>query len=825
MADDAQPDDRDESFFFDGLSRFGSAARDGESRPLPPETDEFVFVRELGRGGMGVVYEALEKDGGRRVAVKVVTPDLRLSEETLQRFERESRSAAALVHRNCVFVYGAHRVQNSPAISMELLDETLEDRLRADEKISTAQALKWADEVLRGLEAAHAIGLVHRDVKPSNVFLSSDGRAKIGDFGLTRRTGADLSLTTSGQFLGSPLYASPEQLRGKAVDLRSDVYSSGALLYALLAGRAPHPSTNIGDLIVRVTTEEPEALEDLRPDLPVGLDEVVMKALAKRPEDRHRDCAAFRRALAPFLGEGPRVASLAYRFGAMMLDMIVLLAIDGVLGLLPGRWADASSFVAFLAYFGILEGRRGCSLGKLAMGLRVTTETGQAPGLLRAAGRALCFQLRRPLLLVLPATIAAIVAQVWLLALFAFARRRNGFRGLHEFLTGTRVVSVARARTTSAGRLRLESSGRRAASTPAIGRFEVRAVVAATPRGEILAARDPRLDRRVWIHRAKESGSGELPDLGELRRLEGLTLDGRRHDIYEDPGGAPLGEYLASGTHPGWAEAREALVHLLAESGGEPPALDRLLVDQDGHLRILTCELDFAEAPTLADDPEADRMGVILRALLGSERPAEWPAEVPDEAAALLRRLLAARTAKDRMAIGRALGAVTALAPGLSRGRRALQLLLGALPFALHARDLLSRLGDAESVQEIGRAALLNGLFSLGAVVLPLAGLAFALRDGPGFRLLGLRLVDEAGRRVSRGRAAFRSLLTWAPLPLASLIGPALQALGLGAEAVFVVTAIVLFGYLFIAIVNLLRPYAGVQDVVLGTTIERRPRA
>src|SRR5436190_3640250 len=205
--------------------------------PLPAPEAGFTFVRELGRGGMGVVYEAREDATGRQVAVKVIAQRLMENADAVGRFEREARLAASISHPNCVFVFGAHAVGGATAISMELMTgETLDNRVRGAEPIPVETAVQWGMEMLDGLAAAHAVGIVHRDVKPSNCFLTRDGHVKVGDFGLSRSVDGDLGLTQSGAFLGSPLYASPEQVRGRPLDARTDVYSAGATLYALLAG-------------------------------------------------------------------------------------------------------------------------------------------------------------------------------------------------------------------------------------------------------------------------------------------------------------------------------------------------------------------------------------------------------------------------------------------------------------------------------------------------------------------------------------------------------------------------------------------------------------
>src|SRR5437870_1336332 len=162
-----------------------SNAPDGPA--LPRTTGGFRLMRELGRGGMGVVYEAEEIASGRTVALKVLLHELGLEGPAFERFQREARLAAAISHSQCVFVYGAHEIDGFPAIAMELVGgETLEDRIRRGDKVPIETAVRWMLDILDGLEAAHGTGILHRDVKPSNCFVTPEGRVKIGDFGLSR---------------------------------------------------------------------------------------------------------------------------------------------------------------------------------------------------------------------------------------------------------------------------------------------------------------------------------------------------------------------------------------------------------------------------------------------------------------------------------------------------------------------------------------------------------------------------------------------------------------------------------------------------------------
>jgi serine/threonine protein kinase len=207
-------------------------------KALPRTSDGFELLGELGRGGMGIVYRARELSTNRVVALKVLPYSMQDRETAFDRFQREAILAASISDPRCVFVYGAHSIEGSPAIAMELVEgQTLEHVIQSGEKVPVTQAVRWTIELLEGLEAAHRANVLHRDVKPSNCFLGADGHVKVGDFGLSRSIETQIQLTDPGQFIGSPLYASPEQIRGREVDERSDLYSAAATLYALLTGR------------------------------------------------------------------------------------------------------------------------------------------------------------------------------------------------------------------------------------------------------------------------------------------------------------------------------------------------------------------------------------------------------------------------------------------------------------------------------------------------------------------------------------------------------------------------------------------------------------
>ncbi|HVK07726.1 MAG TPA: serine/threonine-protein kinase, partial [Gemmataceae bacterium] len=217
----------------------GPAADTPPARPAPPppKFGTYRSVRELGSGGMGVVYEAEDEWLHRRVALKVLRTDLPSEQRARDRFLREARAMAAVDDDHVVHIYQVGEQDGRPYMAMQLLEgETLESRLRREPRLPPREAARIGREIALGLAAAHAKGLVHRDVKPSNVWLEAPtGRVKLLDFGLALlRNGADL--TTSGFVIGTPTYMSPEQARGEDLDGRTDLFSLGAILYQMTTG-------------------------------------------------------------------------------------------------------------------------------------------------------------------------------------------------------------------------------------------------------------------------------------------------------------------------------------------------------------------------------------------------------------------------------------------------------------------------------------------------------------------------------------------------------------------------------------------------------------
>lgn len=252
----------------------------------------------LGRGAMGTVYDGWDTVIQRRVAIKTVSlpehPDPE-TEEEIARFRREAQAAGRLTHPNIVAVYDYGETADLAYIVMEYVDgPTLKSLLDKHERFALPDVRRVMEDLLAGLQFSHDRGVVHRDIKPANVMLNSERRAKIADFGIARIESSNM--TQAGTVLGTPAYMSPEQFRGEPVDQRTDIYSSGVLLYQLLTGERPFEGS-VTSIMHKVLNVAPPAPSELSVIVPPALDGVVMRAMAKRPEERFPSAAAFAAAI------------------------------------------------------------------------------------------------------------------------------------------------------------------------------------------------------------------------------------------------------------------------------------------------------------------------------------------------------------------------------------------------------------------------------------------------------------------------------------------------------------------------------------------------
>ncbi|WLT33518.1 serine/threonine-protein kinase [Geothrix sp. PMB-07] len=269
---------------------------------LPSAIGRYQVIRLLGTGAMGSVVLAEDPRIKRKVAIKLMRFDYVRTEadkhEYLARFQREAEVSGLLNHPGIVAIYDVGEVEGlGPFLAMEFVPgRPLDGILKGDSLLSLKEKFRIAVGLAEALDHAHAKGVVHRDVKPGNVMVAEDGRAKLMDFGIAKRE--DASLTQTGTFLGTPSYASPEQIKDGSVDNRSDIFSFGVLVFELMSGQSPFPGTSINTILYRIVNEPPiEVQPPVVGLLPEGWRRVFDRVLAKQPADRHPSCTAFVRDL------------------------------------------------------------------------------------------------------------------------------------------------------------------------------------------------------------------------------------------------------------------------------------------------------------------------------------------------------------------------------------------------------------------------------------------------------------------------------------------------------------------------------------------------
>lgn len=277
---------------------------------MPKLAGRYEVQDLIGQGAMAEVVRAYDPSINRPLAIKILKDEVRAHAPTAARFLREATAAGGLSHPNIVTVYDVGELDGYPYIVMELLDgEPLDAVLRRDGQLDPERAMAIALQLADALAYAHAQGVVHRDIKPSNIIVGRDGRSvKIVDFGIARvaqegELEEDDSLKTQiGQVLGTPRYMSPEQALGREIDGRSDLFSMGAILYEMLTGKRAFQGANAATLALQITQQDPTPISALAPDVPKGLQHIVGKLLAKRPEKRFTDGGQLADALRRELG-------------------------------------------------------------------------------------------------------------------------------------------------------------------------------------------------------------------------------------------------------------------------------------------------------------------------------------------------------------------------------------------------------------------------------------------------------------------------------------------------------------------------------------------
>jgi eukaryotic-like serine/threonine-protein kinase len=684
----------------------------GRAEPPPEILGGYRLLNQLGAGGMGTVFEAEEMSTCRHVALKMIAAEHATSPESVERFRREGRLASAVVDPRCVFVLAADEDSGRPYIVMELmpgttLKDVVDRRGPMPPKVAVAKIL----DVIDGLRAAHRLGVVHRDVKPSNCFVEANGRVKIGDFGLSKSLVRQVHLTQTGAFLGTPQFAAPEQVRGETVDQQTDLYAVAATLYYLLTGKAPFESNNAAITLARIVADPTPPLRTLRPELPQALDDVVLRGLERDRQRRWRDLDEFRAALQPFLPGWQETAGLGVRFGAYLIDALILQIAGFVvaLGVLlaSGRdltdtranfWHFGLGVVPWILLFLVPETIWGCSVGKWALGLRVRLAARRhRAGLGRIALRTLVFYMLVNLgaLAVMPILLGAQdlsgEVQTWramvFIALFyplealgiglifVTMRTHNGYRGMHEFASGTRVV---RAPVPEVRRPIRAAQAEQALEQPPgmperLGGYVIRGALRWDESTKVLLGEDPALERRVAIRLRPatqpplEDARRALTRTTRLRWLGSGTLEAQQWDAFMAPTGTALPDVVAGEGPLSWSEVQLVLDQLAAEQiiavkDGTLPAMlgaDQVLIQSNGQIEILDWPLQDDDGQALSDESDQvpSRPGLALLAevavlsLEGRARPLEDArgrrrairALLPLYAADLLARLLEVR--------------------------------------------------------------------------------------------------------------------------------------------------------------------------------------
>ena len=683
------------------------------SRAMPKPGEQlghYRIMHLLGEGGMGAVFDAEDIDTGRRVALKVLSEKLD-SPEARQRFFREGRLAASINHPNSVYVFGTEEIGGTPTIAMELVPGgTLQERVRQHGPLGIAEAVDCTLQIIAGLEAAHRVGVLHRDIKPSNCFVDSDNAVKIGDFGLSISTTirTEPALTAAGNFIGTPAFCSPEQLRGDELNVRSDMYSVGATLYYIVTGRTPFEAKDPVKMLATVLEQKPPSPAKFRPAIPKGLAAAVLRCLEKQPGDRFQNYQELRRALGPYASAAPTPATLGLRFVAGLIDQVFVGAISTLIVALAGtspidflNVAGKGSlkalpiilpmFAGHIIYFGVLEGRWGAALGKAICGLRVVSPNRSAPGLGRALARAAMYVL----LPMLPFWIVNVInprlyvgssyamqlvmsgsMYVVLALLFCGARRRNGFASLHDFITNTRVVSrsvlESRPVTAMPEIQPLDSQTRRT-----VGPYQVLETLEKTSAAEWLLGYDLRLLRKVWI-RIVPPGTPPVPAalrrlgrVGRLRWLAGQRSAEANWDAFEAPTGHPLVNLAP--TRPSWARARYWLYDLAKEISAasnddtlpESLTLDHIWITDDGRAKLLDFSAPGAGGAT-APAETAQSCGQFLSQVAAAGGSTSVP--MPVYARRFLERL---PTLRDADSVVNELKPLLRRVPAVTRWRRA----------------------------------------------------------------------------------------------------------------------------------------------------------
>jgi eukaryotic-like serine/threonine-protein kinase len=832
---------------------------------FPCEFGGYRLLGFLGRGGMGTVYEAQQLATGRRVALKMLGQQLD-SPEMRQRFLREGRLAAGVNHPNSLYIFGSEEIEGLPVITMEIAGSgTLKDQLKERGPLPVTEAVDAILDVISGLESAFASGVLHRDIKPSNCFVCPEGSVKVGDFGLSVSTLArtDTFVTAHGKIMGTPAYASPEQLRGDTLDVRADIYSVGATLFTLLTDRAPFEGDNAVQVVANTISQKPKPLAELRQDVPPGLDRVVARCLAKEPHGRYADYPALRNALLPFSSTEPEPASMKVRLSAGWIDYliaflppyVVLMLFVGGEKLLMQPMAERTLYSAryYLAlfslsflYFGLVEGLWGAGLGKRLKGLRVVGANGRPPGIGRALIRVLvpigCIEgVRIPLTLALISdfehltgpqiVLFVVVANIcgWIPVLLTLrARRKNGFAAVWDLVSGTRVVvkSKGTVRPSIEPATGPQTTVKGAEGADSLGPYRV--IKEMVP-GKWVLASDPVLRRPVWLLRREASelslARRNIARPGRLRWLQKVETASATWDAYEATEGVPFSSLLEGGKRLPWSSLRHWLHDLASElweaTGDQTlPAelsLDHVWVTTQGHAVLL--DEPWPEVKTrrerIAVGDLAGQQRFLSAIAVGAESTS-----LPLHARGVLRNLEAGTFEKLSFLTGILRGLLDRPAE-VSKGVRAGSIFM--LPLYLWVTVYIGYFhggGDQQWDDSLGGRIMIPALVVLGAIAL-IQLLEFPFHSTASHAIFRLAVVSAKGQRADRAQLYIRWAIVWLPLFVPMLL-VALLIKRADPTAAFISALAILVLWIGAAVYAVIHPNRGLHDCLAGTWVVRR---
>ena len=786
----------------------------------------YRLVRFIGAGGMGVVWEAVEVETGRRVAVKRLSTNMVTDDEYQQRFIREAQTVAKISHPNVTFIFGAGEQDGVPYIAMELMPgTTLADHVTEENPLDVRVGVDRILEAIEGLIAAHEVGVIHRDVKPSNCFLTSNNTVKIGDFGLSKSlTTTEVNLTKTGTFMGTPSYSAPEQIRGAELDIRTDVYAVGATLYNLLTGKNPFGGDALA-VTAQIVSDKPEPPTGINSKIPIDLERIILKAIEKDPARRFQNLTELKTALIPFASKGTSLANFGRRLAAFTTDYLLVQVVILAAVFVAATWIririepqgnqenlDAAiagvSFYAMLSswfltvvYFGLTEGLSGRTIGKKILGLSVVDQRGQRPGfwraLLRAAvvpgcfGLTLLFALFHTQFMALPTNAASIFASwvawfsvqaVILTICLIPMRTKNDFRGLQGSLSGTRVYWHPPEELDKLDVPRVEPTAN-TIKKMTFGPYQTNELLGTSRLGKVYLAYDETLKRDIWVVASGDSPGPRqvrinLARPGRQRWLAGgVDPENGRWDAIQAIHGFPIQALVGINQSVSWkhyrAIMRQVANELIAslKDTNLPNELTLPQIWVDSHCRAVL--LDRRLVNLVSDENEF--------ATSEAQRPAD------ERAVRLLQELadLIQRTQQKHLPLS-AQVFLTQLA-NQPRNEKTLQWAveeLEGMSDNLAAMDWDSRAGILGTT--VGLEFLIYGIstaiaFSiclrtsspvpgflkgmLISLILPTIG-GMWFRGGLVFRFMNINVCDKWGKLATPFQCAVRSIAAWFP-PLA----------------------------------------------------------